>query len=126
MSAMVILRKKYFSHKLSLLVIKRMHFLPIFIGVVGGNLASSRCGLLFTDVILCSLLAGSVANALAYGESTRTGDEIIKVARTRFFGGTLFVLLIAGCLLTALLVNGLPSAIKLGYVSEIRCFFFTY
>lgn len=124
MSVMVILRKKYSAPNLSLLIVKRSHFLPIFIGVVGGNLISSRCGLLFTDVILCSLLAGSVANALAYGENNRTGNEIIKVARTRFFGGALFVLLIAGCLLTALLVNGLPSAIRLGYVDEVPLFLF--
>lgn len=124
MSVMVILGKKYSSHKPAWLVIKRIHFLPIFIALVGGNLASSCLGLLFTDVILCSLLAGSVANALAYGKSDKREEEIIKIARTRFFGGALFVLLIAGCLLTALLVNGLPSAIKLGYVSEIPLFLF--
>lgn len=124
MSLQVILMKRYSSQVFLLFVSKRIHFLPIIIVLALGNLTSSLSRLLFTDFILLSIIAGSVANALIYGGKGKAGEEIIKTARERFLTGLLFILLIVGCLLITLLVNGLQPAIKLGYVKDIPSFIF--
>lgn len=124
LSVMVLLLVRCSSRNSAMPVVRRIHFLPMFLALAAGNFTSSFPRLFFTDAFLCLLASGSAANALLYGARGEPGEEIIKTARTRFIGGVLFVLLVAGCLLTALLVNGLPSAIKLGYVKEIPTFLF--